>query len=162
GKTGALRISHENWRGEVYFDGGLVVGAALGSRRGVSALDGLMRALPGGRFVFDSDARLEGAPNIEFSREQLFDHLDGSDNSGPPLPSLDSVPHVVPQDDTAGGEETLSLNRGTLQTLLAIDGVRTVGDVIGVRGSFDALWQIANLAKVGLVRLDGTEAVGPK
>jgi Domain of unknown function (DUF4388) len=154
GKTGALRISHENWHGEVYFDDGLVVGAELGSRRGVSALDGLIRALPGGTFVFDAEGRPEGPPNIDFKREQLLAHLDGADDSGPPLPSLDTVPHMMPQDDDGSAEETVPLDRGTLQTLLAIDGVRTVREVIGVRGSFEALWQVANLAQVGLVRLE--------
>src|SRR5207237_2675224 len=75
-KTGALRISHEDWRGEVFFDSGEVVGAALGSRHGLSALDALMQALPGGAFVFDSDARLDGARDIELSREALQAHLD--------------------------------------------------------------------------------------
>lgn len=160
-KTGCLRITHQDWRGEVYFDAGQVIGAALGSRQGLSALDALVQALPGGSFVFDADARPSGPSNVQLSREQLQAHLDDlalrTASGGPTLPSLDAIPHLVPQDDDAVADETVPLDRGTLTTLLAIDGHRTVQEIISVRGSFEALWQVANLAHVGLVRLPAVE-----
>jgi hypothetical protein len=160
-KTGCLRITHQDWRGEVYFDQGLVVGVTLGSRQGLSALDALVQALPGGSFVFDTDARLAGPPNVQLNREALQAYLDDlatrTASGGPTLPSLDAIPHLVPQDDDAVADETVPLDRGTLTTLLAIDGHRTVREIIAVRGSFEALWQVANLAQVGLVRLPAVE-----
>src|SRR5205823_14608365 len=96
-------------------------------------------------------------PNVELSHEALLAHLDElatrTASGGPVLPSLESVPHVTPQIDDAPDEDTVPLDRGTLQTLLQIDGRRTVREIISVRGSFEALWQVANLCDAGLVRV---------
>src|ERR1700694_6249268 len=63
-KTGCLRIEQNAWRGEIFFDLGHVTGASLGSHQGLSALDALVQALPGGSFTFDAAAREPGAANI--------------------------------------------------------------------------------------------------
>ncbi len=156
-KAGCLRITHQDWRGEIQFDAGQIVSASIGSRKGLAALDALILALPGASFVFDDKARLEGESNVLLTQEALHAHLDElaqrTANGGPMLPSLDAVPQLVPQDDESAAEETVPLDRGTLQTLLAIDGKRSVREIIGVRGSFEALWQVASLSEVGLVRL---------
>ena len=62
-KTGCLRITHQDWGGEIHFDRGAIVSATLGSRKGLSALDALVQALPGAAFVFDGDARWTAEPN---------------------------------------------------------------------------------------------------
>jgi Domain of unknown function (DUF4388) len=160
-KTGCLRITHQDWSGELVFESGQLVSATLGSRKGISALDALVQALPGASFVFDDTAHLSGEANLHLGQQELQTHLDElaerSAHGGPTLPSLDAVPRVVPQDDEAAAEETVPLDRGTLQTLLAVDGRRTVRDIISFRGSFEALWHIANLTEVGLVRLPQDE-----
>ena len=127
-KTGCLRITHQDWRGEVYFDAGQVVGAALGSRQGLSALDALVQALPGGSFVFDTDARHER--RVERAAQPRANCRRTSTTSAREprvaarrLPSLDAIPALVPQDDDAVADETVPLDRGTLTTLLAIDGI---------------------------------------
>ena len=98
-----------------------------------------------------------GAPNIDLSPDALQTHLDTLVarivGGKPSLPSVDSVPELVAQDESGAGEDPLPLDRGTLQTLLAVDGQRTVREIVAHRGSFDALWQLGNLAEVGLVRL---------
>jgi hypothetical protein len=161
-KTGCLRITHHDWSGELVFESGQLVSATLGSRKGMSALDALVQALPGASFVFDDTAQLSGEANLHLGQEELQAHLDElaerSAHGGPTLPSLDAVPRVVPQDDASTADETVPLDRGTVQTLLAVDGRRTVRDIITFRGSFEALWHIANLAQVGLVRLSHDEA----
>jgi hypothetical protein len=95
------------------------------------------------------------------SQDEMQTHLtelvEQSAHGGPTLPSLDVVPVLVPQDDDSAAEETMPLDRGTVQTLLAIDGVRSVRGIISARGSFEVLWQVANLAQLGLVRLPGAE-----
>src|SRR5207244_11151098 len=76
----------------------------------------------------------------------------------PKLPPVDAVPSLVADHDPNRGEEPLALDRGTLQTLLAVDGQRTVRDIVAHRGSFDALWQLRNLVEIGLVRLEARAA----
>ncbi|HET6317937.1 MAG TPA: hypothetical protein VFG86_15895, partial [Chloroflexota bacterium] len=76
------------------------------------------------------------------------------------LPSLEAVPYVVPQAEDGSDQDTVPLDRGTLQTLLCVDGGRTVREIIAARGSFEALWQLADLSAAGLVRLS-TPAATP-
>src|SRR5258708_2481277 len=154
-KSGCLRIVHNDWRGEIFFDLGQVTGASLASRRGLTALDALVQALPGGDFTFDGAAQRPAArdANISLSAEALQAHLDdlasSAANGTPRLPSFDAVPAVPDQDDSSSGEDTVPLDRGTLQTLLAVDGRRTVQEIVAHRGSLDVLWQLANLVEVG-------------
>jgi Domain of unknown function (DUF4388) len=154
-KTGCLRLVHQDWQGEIVFEAGQLTGASLGSRHGLSALDALVEVLPGGSFTFDTSAQGSGVPSIELSPEALRTHLDELvarvATGARRLPSPDEVPVLLAQDDSGGGEEPLPLDRGTLQTLLAIDGQRTVREIVAHRGSFDALWQLGNLVEVGLV-----------
>jgi uncharacterized protein DUF4388 len=157
-KTGCLRVSHGDWQGEVYFDAGRVTGARLGSRSGLSALDALVQALPSGNFAFAAAERAAGGPTIHMA-PQVFDaHLDElasrSSTAVPKLPPVDAVPALVAEPDESNGEEPLALDRGTLQTLLAVDGQRSVRDIVAHRGSFDALWQLRNLVEFGLLRLE--------
>src|ERR1700730_2983633 len=162
-KTGCLRIVHGDWHGEIVFEAGQLTGASLGSRRGLSALDGLVEALPGGSFAFDTSDRPGTVASIDLRPEALQMHLDTLVarivGGKPSLPSVDSVPELVAQAESGSGEDPLPLDRGTLQTLLAVDGQRTVRAVVAHRGSFDALWQLGHLAEVGLVRLGSTPGV---
>jgi hypothetical protein len=158
GKTGCLHITHDDWRGEVFFNAGQVTSASLGSRHGLPALDAMVQVMAGGSFSFESDARAtDGEGAISLSRDALFDHLEEvvarSANDAPTLPPLDAVPELVGQNDSSKGEEPLPLDRATLQTLLAVDGQKTVREIIAQRGSFDTLWQLGNLADVGLIQL---------
>ena len=162
-KTGCLGVAHGDWRGEVFFEGGRVIGASLGSCTGLPALDALVQALPTGTFEFDSSWRPDTGSTIHMSREDLALRLDELESAGarsrPRLPSMDLVPALVAEDGTVGGhegapggEEALALDRGTLQTLLAVDGRRSVRAIVAERGSLDALWQLGHLMEVGLVR----------
>ncbi len=55
-----------------------------------------------------------------------------------------------------GGEEPLPLDRGTLQTLLAVDGRRSVREIVALRHSIETVWHLASLADVGLIHFNGT------
>jgi hypothetical protein len=158
-KTGCLQVQHDGWHGEIYFASGEVRNAALGSRRGLPALDALLAAnQPGGNFTFETDVALPPTRDVEFDADALLGHLDefgARETHGhvPQLPPLDAIPAVIEQPESDAGEEPLPLDRGTLQTLLAVDGTRSVREIMAQRGSFDALWQLGNLVQVGLVQL---------
>lgn len=157
-KSGALRLTHHDWCGDVFFANGQVTGARFGSQSGLGALDALVEVLPGADFQFDSQKRDVGEPSIRLKQEALYIHLDDLarrlDAGLRKFPAVDEVPSLLPQDEsTQEGEEPLPLDRRTLQTLLCVNGERSVGDIVEQRGTLDALWQLASLAEVGLIEL---------
>lgn len=163
-KTGWLRVVHDDWRGELFFEDGRVVSAALGSRKGISAIEALVQSLPEGQFTFTSagpDTLPPDDRNVDLTSEQLQARLDDlaarAARGAPSLPSLLAVPVLVAHEETPDAADQLRLDRGTLQTLLAVDGHRTVRDIVSARSSFEALWQLAALANMGVVRLSGPE-----
>ena len=163
-KTGCLRVRHGDWHGEIFFEDGRVIGASLGSRTGLAALDALVQALPAGAFEFDASWRPESEPTIQMSQQVFEAHLNELELHGaqtsPRLPPVDAVPTLIAEQALASADEPVSLDRGTLQTLLAVDGQRTVRAIVAERGSFDALWQLAQLIDAGLVRLAATAREG--
>jgi hypothetical protein len=156
-KSGCLRLSLEDWQGQVFFEAGQVASASFGSRTGVVAFDALVEALPGANFDFDSQVRAPEGSTIELTQEALEAHLDelaARIESGlRPLPAPDLVPVLISADEASDGGDPVPLDRGTLQTLTLIDGQRTVRQIVAHRGSFDALWQVGQLVEVGLIRL---------
>src|SRR5258708_15561287 len=163
-KTGCLRIVHNEWRGEIFFAQGQVTGASLASGHGLTALDALVQALPGGHFTFDGavSGTASREASISLSSDALQGHHDdlasSAANGTARLPSFDWVA-AVDDSSSSSTEETVQLDRGTLQTLLAIDGRRTVEEIVKQRGSLDVLWQLANLVEVGLVSVGARAAV---
>src|SRR5258708_31349085 len=136
-KTGCLRIAHNTWRGEIFFDHGQVTGASLASRHGLTALDALVQALPGGDFTFDDAVSgiASREARISLSSGALQGHLDdlasSAANGTARLPSFGWIPSVAEDNSgSSSGDETLPLDRGTLQTLLAVDGPRTVEEIV--------------------------------
>src|SRR5207244_610454 len=80
-KTGCLRISHQDWRGEVFFAAGQITSARLGSRRGLGAFGALVQSVATGDFAFDSDAPAADGHDIDLSTEALLAHLDDLEHS---------------------------------------------------------------------------------
>ena len=115
-----------DWHGEIDFEGGQVTGASLGSRQAGRARWRWSR--PAGRelHVRYRRSRAAGQSTSSLSPEALQAHLEelvariASGAAG--LPSLDAVPGWSGQDESAAGRRPLPLDRGTLQTLLAVDG----------------------------------------
>ncbi|HEX8967295.1 MAG TPA: DUF4388 domain-containing protein, partial [Chloroflexota bacterium] len=159
-RTGCLRVSQHDWQGQIYFQAGRVIGASLGSRTGLPALDALTESLPAATFVFDSQPPTMPVPNIRIGRDALLAHLDDLATrvaSGErTLPTVDAVPLLVASADADDGDDPVPVDRGELQTLLAVDGRRTARDIVAERGTFDALWQLRDLMQAGLVRLAET------
>ncbi|MDQ6670808.1 MAG: DUF4388 domain-containing protein, partial [Chloroflexota bacterium] len=156
-KTGCLRVIDGEWHGEIVFEAGQVTDVSFGSRSGLDALDALVQVLPSASFSFDTSPRASTASAIEPSPEALQVRLDELvariANGTPSFPSVGAVPTLVVQAESAATEDPVPLDRGTLQTLVAVDGHRTVREIVAQRGSFDALWQLGALGEAGLVRL---------
>src|SRR5438094_3443955 len=131
-KTGALRVELHDSHGEISFFRGQITGARLGSQTGLIALDAMAETMPGASFAFDSSpsAVSSGKTTIELGPDALRAHLDelsvriGGDKRV--LPSPEAVPVLLAPDDTGDGGDPVPLDRGTLQTLLLVDGRRTV------------------------------------
>jgi hypothetical protein len=165
-KSGCLRITEDGWQGEIFFDGGQVRDVQMGTPTGLAVVDALVETLPGGSFAFDSQALHKGEPSIRLRDDALQAHLDElSDrvaNRNRQLPRPNAVLVHRPEDDRDA--EPLLLDRASLQTLLAIDGKRSMLELVAQRGTFDALWHVATLIEAGLVEVGASappEAVVP-
>src|SRR3954452_12068629 len=99
GKSGALRITHDRWSGEVVFERGQVMAAKFGPERGLAALDAIALALPEGEFSFAEAAEGAAPPEktITLTPQELLAHLDellGQRGTGGPDAVL--TPATVP------------------------------------------------------------------
>ena len=154
-KTGCLRIAEHGWEGELFFEEGQLREARLGTRTGLAVLDALVETFSNGSFVFDSQAIFTGEPAIRLSPQALEAHLDEMaarvTKDRRLLPRPDAVLAIRSETEGDAHDEPLALDRGTLQTLLAIDGTRSVRQLVAQRGSFDVLWHLATLTEAGLV-----------
>lgn len=155
-KSGTLRIWQGGWAGEVGFDAGRVVTASLGPERGLAALEGLMLLSAGGRFSFQESAP-PAEQTIAMTAEELDAYLTGLAAHAAQLahliPSLAAIPVVVPPADPPSSGEQVTLDRGTLALLLAIDGWRTVSELAAGRGLAGTLRALGRLIALGLVQI---------
>lgn len=155
-RSGTLRIWRGGWAGEIGFDGGRVVTASLGPERGLAALEGLMLLSAGGRFSFQESAP-PAEQTIAMTAEELDAYLTGLAAHAAQLahliPSLAAIPVVVPPTDPPSSGEPVTLDRGTLALLLAIDGWRTVSELATGRGLACTLRALARLVALGLVQI---------
>src|SRR5918911_4265065 len=99
GKSGRLTIADGPMAGEVFLEGGQVVGAAFDAERGLPALDAIGLALGGGRFGFAEQDTSLVEHNVSLSAAELSQHLDELQREAAALaaaiPSLAAVPTLV-------------------------------------------------------------------
>jgi hypothetical protein len=155
-KSGRLELTQHDWVGEIHFDSGRLTHASLGTRTGLIALDALVEVLPGASFTFDSHAQPTDEPTIQLGNDDLLAHVDEVAarvaRGQRRLPEANAVPAQATIE--SGAEEPLQLDRAALQTLLLVDGQRSVREIVAQRGSLDALWHLARLGEAGLIQLD--------
>jgi len=158
-KTGHLVISDGPWTGTIALDHGRVVGATFGAERGLDALDAIGLALTKGAFDFsevgpDADDVVE--LTLMMSAAEVQTHLAELARESAALseaiPSLSAVPRLLPD----GGDDRaeVTLDRGTLNLLLALEAGGTVADMAARRGVIRTLRQMAQLVRLGLIRVD--------
>jgi hypothetical protein len=167
GKSGRMHVSVEPWSGEVFLKEGRIVGALFGVARGIggapsnalrglAALDAILLLVPYGRFFF-----AEGTPssvrNIALTAADLQAHLAAvtADRSVATtrLQSLTAVLHHVDPREQPHNDEPLVIDRQKLSLLLAIDGRRTLAELIGEQDLLRTLTDVNWLLNQGLIRM---------
>ena len=148
-KSGTLVIEDQHWIGTLALADGQVVGARFGREQGLEALEAIFFALQHGRFQFSVSDSCE--VNLAMEPSALADHLEALAREvarlAAAVPSLGAVPRV--SEATGDGEVTLS--RGALRLLLALDGRRPVAEHARERGLVVTLRELAELRHLGLV-----------
>ncbi len=161
GKTGCLHLAEEQWQGELHFRGGRLVGARVGSEEGVDALDALVLALPNATFTF-SDGEEPPERQLALQPDDVQAHLAAADERSGGLlqriPSMDARLTVI-EADQGQASENVQLDRTTVQTLLRVNGGRTVGEVVDGRPLVQTLRDLGRLVDLGLVRAATAPAV---
>src|ERR671933_806688 len=162
GKSGRLTIADGPMAGEVFLDGGQVIGAAFDAERGLPALDAIGLALGGGRFGFAEQDTQQVEHNVSLSPAELSQHLDELQREAAVLaaaiPSLSAVPTLVV--DESGTEDEIGLDRDTLRLLMYIDGRRSVADLARERGLLRTLKQLTRLSQLDLARIEPPNGPG--
>jgi Domain of unknown function (DUF4388) len=153
-KSGYLELSEGRARAEIGLDRGLVVNAAFDSRHGVEALEAAVLMLPAGQFSF-TEGVLPKDRDINTDTDELVTHLDDIVHErtilGLAMPWHRAVPSVAP---TVGEVGEIMLDGPTVETLLAVDGKRTVGDIALVHGAGRTAHAIKRLQEAGIVSVE--------
>jgi 4-amino-4-deoxy-L-arabinose transferase-like glycosyltransferase len=159
GKTGTLDVVHDRWHGQVLFESGRPVAAAIGGQEGFAALDFIALVLDGGEFEF-CDNRVPMGSDLGVDAEELWRHLEALDASRAPLAGRIPAPNAVPKfADEPDDPDPLPamISRQTLAVLLEIDGKRSVQDIAARRGLSAAITALVTLAELGLIVTDVLE-----
>ncbi|MGH2354511.1 MAG: DUF4388 domain-containing protein [Chloroflexota bacterium] len=153
--SGRLHVSNGRWTGDLWLNEGQPVAAAFGAERGLAALDALALTLPDGRFVF-SAAPPPARSDINVPPEEVLTRLDElASRQGEVAPLLAARWVVVPLDETAPEEPPLTLDRASLQALLAVSrGERTVEELARHLGLVETVQALARLRDLGLVQAE--------
>lgn len=152
-ETGELRVARGGLTGELGFDGGRLVAVTFAEERGLAALAALALAFPEAEFTY-AKAPPPTERNVDLTLDQLRAHLSppGGGEAASAVPSLRAVPRLL--GTGSGGHERLELDRSALQTLLAVDGQRTVAEIVGERPLVPTLRELGELVKLGLIRIE--------
>jgi hypothetical protein len=173
-KSGRLHISQESlddpeWSAELLLECGQVVAAFYGAARGLgampsralcglAALDAVVLALPNAAFFF-----VEGTPpperNIVLAAQDVQTRLATLEEErltfGTAVPSLGAVPCRIELPEQPADGQEIVFDRGRLHLFLAIDGRRTIADLINERDLLRTLRDLTWLERNGLIRLKG-------
>jgi len=164
-KTGSLRISQGRWTAEATLEAGQVKAASFGDEQGVSALEATMLALAGGAFTFTDGPLAAEKQNVDLGPDELQARLTAFDEErkalAPAVPSLAAVPRVAKAPGTTG---EVVLDGAAIETLLAVNGERTIAEIAQAHGIVHTARELARLVENSLVSVDApdSEAAPPR
>lgn len=155
GWSGRLSVYRDEWCGEVDFDRGQVVAASLGDAHGLLALEALALALPTSRFTFREGGAAPEARNITATPPMLYAFLERLEalrrSTQMPDSLLHAVPHVCDTPCLPDAQSTATASPSALRTLAAVNGQRTVEEIVAVRRTAEAIVDVASLLEAGLI-----------
>ena len=160
-KSGYLRLWREGWTGEVSFQNGRLVAARFGAERGPAALDAIV-VLSKASFTFEQGTP-ESPCNLAIDARELQSHMASVAGTGGRLIAAICSPVAAPRmlEDVIGDrdpEGSVVLSRGTLRTLLSVDGTLTLGEISNRRGFVQACQDLATLLDEGLIGIEALTA----
>ncbi len=163
GSTGLLTLERERAAGNLTFREGQIVAASFGSARGLDAVEAMAVALPNGWFVY-TDGEVAGDPDPSLLTANVLARVDELARSraarADPL-SLSAVPRIVESEPRPNVEASrLSLDRAALRVLLAVDGRRSVGDLLSIGRPVEVIEHLRALAAAGVITFDAPSARG--
>jgi hypothetical protein len=164
GKTGRLRVWLGSWSSDVYLREGRVVSARFGQETGLAALEAIIASLNRGDFSFADD--LQGDElNVRVEQDYLDDILERMDQEWAESTFEITTPAMVPRPIEPLALSSLPpevvLDREALETLMALDGRRTVADIAYARGVARSFRNLAKLTELGLVALEPPSSSAP-
>jgi hypothetical protein len=150
-KTGSLFISDGPLSGQVFLEGGRVVGAVFGAERGSAAFEAIVLVLGGGEFELD-EAIAERELNFMVDPKVLDDHLRRLSEERARFANILPSLAVVPSLSLSGApSDEVTVNVAALRLLLEVDGRRSVLDLARDGGLVAAARGVARLVELGLV-----------
>ncbi len=157
GSTGLLTLERERAAGNLTFRDGRIIAASFGSARGLDAVEAMAVALPDGWFVY-TDGEVAGDPDPSLLTTNVFARVDELARSraarADPL-SLSAVPRIVDSEPRPDVEASrLSLDRAALRVLLAVDGQRSVGDLLSIGRPVEVIEHLRALADAGVITFE--------
>jgi hypothetical protein len=156
GRSGRLRVIRQPLAGDIDFAGGTVVDAVCGSDHGLAALD-VLCVVPGPvEFSFVAMEPAHEASTLSLAPAVLAERLDSLQEQqlriGSALRALAARPiRVTPAERSP--DDQFTLTRREIELLLAVNGRRTVLDLIGTQHLLVRLGALANLVELGFVEV---------
>src|SRR5206468_2971174 len=139
---------------------GRLIAASFGRERGVTALDSILLVLSEGDFSFlEGQFVAEGESDLDLDLQELAARAatlpERYRSMAEAIPSPAAVPHIVPMGGPSYDSTQVALRLGTLYTLLAINGERSVQDLSQHSASAHVLGDLAILLDFGLIDFNG-------
>ena len=153
-KSGHLELKEGRARAEIGLNEGLVATADFDSRHGVEALEAAVLMLRAGEFAF-IEGVLSNDRDVNADTDELVTHLEDiareRDILGLAMPWHRAVPTIAPGVAKVG---EIRLDGASMETLLAVDGKRTVGDIALVHGAGRTAQALKRLQEAGVVTVE--------
>jgi hypothetical protein len=163
-RTGWIYVGTDSWTASLFVEMGRVVSATFGSREGIEALTELAHVWPVGEFVFEPNRPGPARRTVDISADRVLawlHELGGDAAVELPEQLMDAVPHLLLQG--VGGVDTdpVHLNRSMLRTLRAVDGKRSVAEIVSLQDSPSAIAHLAKLRELRLIGFVGAPKTEP-
>jgi hypothetical protein len=162
--NGALSLEEAPFTGKLYFDHGQVRGARFGTDEGSVAVEGIALTLRDGRFAFTSASTDPETVNLSYEGDGIIQELDRlageADRYGRLIPPMSATP--VPKRSSGSEEdESVMLDRGSVQLLLNCNGRATVADLVQSGSKLSTLKRLARLVELGLIECQPADRPRP-